>query len=220
MIIHDIGTVKILSQCFAGQPVAELEDLAKHNEGILLFPFTPEIQSGLMTGQDVALVPTRHVSNTGIVGILHAVRQLVLNWCLDLERDGILGEGLTFNAEEKKTASHTNYSITYNAPVGTSQVQQGSHHSTQTMALSPAELATVKELLGELSAQIHELQLGSVDEMQVKAEIQTIEAQTQSPRPSRIVIREGIASLVIILQAAAGNMLAAGLLHKFTHLLP
>ena len=206
-----------LSKCFVGQPIGQLEDLAKQDGGTLLFPFHPEIQSRLMKGQEVPLQPTRLVSKTGIVGILHAVRHLVLDWCLDLERDGILGEGLTFNTEEKKTASHTNYSITYNAPVGTSQVQQGSQDSSQAIANAPTDLSALKEVLAELNEQLHKLQLNSADETQLKADILTIQSQASSPRPSRVIIQEGINSLVTILEAAAGNLLAAGLLHKITH---
>lgn len=46
-----------------------------------------------------------------VAGIAEAVRNKVFEWSLDLEAKGILGEGLTFSAEEVKRASGTIYNI-------------------------------------------------------------------------------------------------------------
>ena len=42
------------------------------------------------------------------------VRNLVLDWALDLEKNGILGEGMTFSDEEKKRASSQDININGN----------------------------------------------------------------------------------------------------------
>lgn len=47
-----------------------------------------------------------------LMGILTKVRSIILNWALQLEEDGILGEGLKFSDKEKEIAmSVNNYSI-------------------------------------------------------------------------------------------------------------
>ena len=97
-VFGDAGEATYLSECFVAQPVGELEDLLKQGRATLEFPFNPETELNLMKRLHVPLRTTRHVSSASVSGILHAVRNMVLEWCLQLEKDGILGEGLVFSA--------------------------------------------------------------------------------------------------------------------------
>lgn len=45
---------------------------------------------------------TRTVSKNRIMALLDAVRTTILEWALTLEKDGIMGEGLSFSAKEKR----------------------------------------------------------------------------------------------------------------------
>lgn len=91
IVFQDQTEAEWLSKCFAGQPVGELEDLLRHRveNGVLEFPFDGETESKLMKGLSVRLKPTRHVSRSAVAGILEAVRHMILELCLQLERDGI-----------------------------------------------------------------------------------------------------------------------------------
>jgi len=48
--------------------------------------------------------PALFVGANSVYGILGTVRNTVLEWALRLEHEGIVGEGLSFSAEEKKKA--------------------------------------------------------------------------------------------------------------------
>jgi hypothetical protein len=41
--------------------------------------------------------------------ILEQTKDIILKWSLQLEEDGILGDGMTFNKQEKSIASHKDY---------------------------------------------------------------------------------------------------------------
>ena len=58
-----------------------------------------------MRGMEFPFRPALEVSRSSYVAILDKVRNTILNWSLKLEADGILGEGLTFSQQEKKTAA-------------------------------------------------------------------------------------------------------------------
>lgn len=45
-------------------------------------------------------------------GLINSVRQRILDWALDLEQKGILGEGLRFSQKEKEAAPMTVHNIT------------------------------------------------------------------------------------------------------------
>ncbi|HXF15322.1 MAG TPA: hypothetical protein VN517_19390 [Terriglobales bacterium] len=114
VIFQDSREGAYLSKCFVGQPVGELEGLVKHGKTTLQFPFSSETELRSMKGLDAPLQPTRHLSRSSVSGILDAVRNMVLEWCLQLERNGILGEGLVFSGKEKEASAHSNYTINYN----------------------------------------------------------------------------------------------------------
>jgi hypothetical protein len=57
------------------------------------------------------MVPTLLVDRSQIIGILDAVRNEILNWSLELESQGILGDGLSFSSEEINKAGTVNYNI-------------------------------------------------------------------------------------------------------------
>jgi AbiTii len=203
------------SKCFVGQAIGELEDLVKNGRGILQCPFDMETERRLASVLGTPLMPTRHISSAAVAGIVDATRNLVLGWCLDLERDGILGEGLTFTAEEKEVASSANYTINYNGPVGNSQIQQNTQSSTQTMSVSQSDLMAVAEFLDGLRGHIADLKMNNESTAQLEADIRATESQLKAPHPSAIVIRECLRSVRNILEGCVGSVLAAGLLARF-----
>jgi len=171
-----------------------------------------------MEGMNLPLPPTRILGRASIRGILDAVRNMVLEWTLKLEKDGIMGEGLTFTSEEKDAGSHGHYTINYNAPVGTSQVQQGSHGSTQSMSVAQTDFKALGEFIANLKSQIPSLLLDPAEGAQLTADADAVGGQLASPRPNRMVIEQLMASITNILEGCTGSLVASGLLHRLTRL--
>ncbi len=55
-----------------------------------------------------------HFSKNVVVSIADAVRNLILDWAIKLEAEGILGEGVSFTMEEKERAAQTASNIQIN----------------------------------------------------------------------------------------------------------
>ena len=100
-----------------GHSVAELEALAKSDSDseFLICDFPPRILEDLRRmGGDcfrLGLIPKRLISKASISAILGGIRNTVLRWSLQLEKDGILGDGLTFSADERKAAASATYHV-------------------------------------------------------------------------------------------------------------
>ncbi len=95
-----------------GQRIAELQELIKGDDrGVLAMPFSAEVGYRLMQMGDSVRPPDFIVPKISLHGIIDAVRNVILDWSLKLEADGILGEGMTFTKEEKKTAMNNTYNI-------------------------------------------------------------------------------------------------------------
>lgn len=109
----DPKIVDLLSHSPIGQPISGLEEICSHEGGDLIVPVPRTIAQGIIDANpgccDVAL----HVTRAEVISVVDHVRNLVLDWALDLERAGIKGEGLSFSPSEQKTAaaSHLNIKI-------------------------------------------------------------------------------------------------------------
>lgn len=102
-LIH-ISTIPVL------QAISELESLIKDNS-YLTVKFPSEMQVALMrlTGREVQFA--LHVSPSQIYRIIESAKDIILNWAVKLEKDGILGEGMTFSTQEKQIAQATHYTV-------------------------------------------------------------------------------------------------------------
>ena len=218
-VFGDSGEATYLSQCFVAQPVGELEDLLKQGRATLQFPFDPETQLNLMKRLNLPLQTTRHITSASVSGILHAVRNMVLEWSLQLEKDGILGEGLVFSAKEKETAAQANYTINYNGPVAHSQIQQGSPYAAQSMNVSETDKKAIAYFVGMLKEHAAELKLDASAAAKLNTEVQEIETQVASPNPNRTVLGESLRTIRNVLEGCVGSVIASGLLFEIGKLL-
>jgi hypothetical protein len=216
VIFEDPVEADHFSKCFSGQPIGELEHLIIRGDGLLEFPFDPLTLNRLMEGMDLPLPPTRLLDRTSLRGVLDAVRNMLLEWTLKLEKDGIMGDGLTFTSNEKETASHGHYTINYNGPVANSQIQQGSHGSKQSLSIAQTDFKALGEFISNLKSQVPNLQLDSADSAQLRADADAVDSQLASPRPNRVVIDQLMGSITNILEGCTGSLLASGLLKTLT----
>ena len=210
VVFEDHREATHLSKCFAGQPIGELVELVKSREGGLHFPFDPRTEANLLKGMDVPLQTTRLVNWASLSGIMDAVRNMILEWCLQLEKDGILGEGLVFSAREKEVAAHSNYVINYNAPVTHSQIQQGSPHATQGMQVAESDRENIQAFIGLLNDHLSELKLATAEEQKLKTTVRQIETQVASPNPSHGALRQSLQTIRNVLEGCAGSLIASG----------
>jgi hypothetical protein len=100
------------------QRIVEIQDLVSRQDGLLGMPMPESVAYKLMVSADAPTPPMFIISRTSLLGILDAVRTLVLDWSLKLEADGILGEGMTFTKEEKQTAQNNTYIMGDNYSAG------------------------------------------------------------------------------------------------------
>ena len=96
---------EIYSKSKIKQPISELEALLENKRDRLKVSFSESVVNRLMSRMKVPLHPTLLVSSTEVVGILDSVRNSILDWSLELEKEGIKGEGMTSSSSEKTAVS-------------------------------------------------------------------------------------------------------------------
>ena len=200
-------------------PISEIEDLYKYNkkDRPIILPTPPEVMRLFNETFKMNYAPEKlYVTSAVIKSILDSVRNIIFEWSLKLEEDGILGENLTFSIEEKEKANEqiTNYN-TLIYGVHSSPIQVG-QYNTQNITINIGES---KELLKSIEKWIDKLELKNSDEIELKSKIKVIESQLESPEPNSKILKEGFKSIKTILESSAGNVIAQGLIFGITKLL-
>lgn len=96
-LVYPIGEISRLSTT-EGTIQLDVDDMFMD-----LFRKTPHFKAGI--------VPSQIIGQTSLHGVTEIVRTRVLEWSLALEKEGVLGEGLTFTGQEKKAASNMVFNI-------------------------------------------------------------------------------------------------------------
>src|SRR5574337_809128 len=144
------------------QSIGELEHLydTRSEDSFLEIPLPHWVIQTLFRGAaELGIIPTSLVGHGQLYGVIEAVRNCVLEWSLDLEAKGVLGEGLTFTSEEVEKASHTIYNIgSFRGVLGNvsaSQIQVGDyntiHSELKQLGIPQDERNELEQVLDEMS---------------------------------------------------------------------
>lgn len=211
-LVNDPQSMRLLTERGCGQTIPEVEDLLRGDQDMLCMPFSPEIEQRLMKGMEIKLQPTLVVQRTTLVRIVESVRDMLLEWSLKLEKDGVLGEGMTFSAREREKAQGE--SVTYQIQNQTvvhemhsSQIQQGTHGSSQVYESKGLDVDQIRLLVVSIRTEIAGSCLPKDTVGEADADLATIEAQIRSSKPKRPILNAALQSLQNVLEGAAGGAL-------------
>ena len=87
-----------------------------------------------------------------------------------------------------------------------SVIQQSTTNSTQNITIASDNISDLRSFLNDFKTALEKLQLTSETHNELLAEIATLEAQANSPKPKRTIIGEALKSLRSILEGVAGNL--------------
>lgn len=188
------------------QSVSVLEGMIDSPQPQLIRGFSPSMEQRLMESMPFPpMIPRLLFTKPQVQGILDCVRNGVLEWALDLEGRGVLGEGMTFTQQEKQTVQEQHYHF---GNVSGSQIQISSNGSTQTQAnTTGTDLEALRGLVEALGTALDRgtVQGDAADEL--RAELATLKAQAASPKPKWEIIKATARTIKTVAEGAAGNIL-------------
>ncbi|PEU93480.1 hypothetical protein CN415_12615 [Bacillus cereus] len=196
------------------QPISEIESLANGERDFML-TFPPGARNMLIKFTEVETEFTLEVSKNQAGNVVDSVRNIVLEWSLKLEEEGILGEGMSFSKEEKEKAQNQGPLISFGRDASgvQIQVQQNTSNSSQTMQQTNLDMRKVDELLGNIKENIKALNLNDEQKETISANVETIERQKQLSNPNPTIIKEGFSTIRNVLEGVTGSMIASGLIY-------
>ena len=98
-----------LTKIPVSSPISALAEKTANQSTGWQVQLNPQVRDALLRGQQdpFPMEPVLDIPPIFIRRIVEAVRDKVLRWSLELEKEGIMGEGKTFTPVEKDKASHT-----------------------------------------------------------------------------------------------------------------
>ena len=149
VVISDRKITEVLSRKAMRESISHLEDILQRDDGVIAVPM-PGAWEWLHTDPDRVIYFI--VDRSGVYNIIDSVRNIILRWSLQLEKDGLAGEGLKFSPQEKEVASTHVYNIENYINVNAmtnSQIQQGTSHSKQQPKIKIDHLNATKDFIRE-----------------------------------------------------------------------
>ncbi len=136
-------------------------------------------------------------------GLLEA---LAIGGGIGISHNGVLEVEEALSNPDKPTQHFLPINIINIGSMNNSVVQQGTTNSTQTVTIKADNIADLKSFLLDLKVSLKKMQLSMESQNEVLAEIATLEAQANSPKPKHTIIGEALKSLRSVLEGVAGNL--------------
>lgn len=138
--------------------------------------------------------------------VLDTVRNLVLDWALNLEKAGIMGSDMNFDDKEKAKAQAASTIINIGS-IGSMAGNIGQGNVSGDNSVSHAQLQPILE---QLKPAIDTLVAAGADGNLLSSRIEALEAALTEKQPNTSLVRGLVTDLRNTLTGAAGNLIATG----------
>ena len=215
--IENAETLKHFSSAPVGMSLGAIEEGLRDrtSTGHFVFPYQPNLKTQLLKSIGIASDAHIVLSAGAIFNIVESVRNVVLNWSLELEKAGILGAGLLFSVEEKTHAIPvTQTFFAENIGMVGNVTDQARVLNVQAVAL---DLDGVRNLLGQLQGAMALFPDDARDALGPVADEMVQELASEQPDENKL--RRLLGTVRTVCEGATGNVLAQGALALLMKLL-
>ena len=197
------------------QAIGTIEDEVRKSSGQLLqYSLGAERIDFLQRQLDVPMEVRLLLGRSQLQGILDAVQNLVLDWSLELENSGVLGEGMSFSKDEKEKATHATQQV-FAQSIGTLGDVAG-HAQVTNNQVSVGQTIDKRALNSFLQQADGILEQLPPD---VRDEIQPLLREISQDTSDDGKTRSKLSSIKAICEGASGNLVAQGIVSAIAALL-
>jgi AbiTii len=214
---RDAKTAKFLSEAAVGQALGAIEKTIRNKEsGSYVFPYPHEIKLDVQKAIEVPTDVHVEVQYGQLWNIIEQVRNLILNWALDLEKAGVVGENMQFSETEQENALPVTQQF-FIQNVGILGNVTGDATVSNQRATVDLHIGRVKEFVATGLATL--ASLPPSPQAEARSILRSIEEETKANTPNTSRIREWLISLRRICEGVTGSVAAQGLLAMLKMLL-
>jgi AbiTii len=209
----DTKTAETYSEAFIGIALGAIEkSVGEARGGSFAFPYGPEEKIAIRRSLNFPVDVRISIDRSQLWNIVDQVRNLILNWSLELEKAGVLGEDMHFSEQEKGEAEHvTQQFFIQNVGVLGNVMDQASVTNRQTATANVTlDLDQVRDFLAQAQTALPQLPKPVQQEVHPLLEAIDRELKKKEPMPGKI--RTILGSLQKVVEGATGNLVAQGVI--------
>ena len=185
----------------------------------LIFPYPPAFQAALQTGNRRQMVQSGvKFDPSNLVAIVEAVRTLVLEWAIEMERAGIKGADAAFSQTEKERAREGPIAI-HIGSIGSFTGNLGVGNTAADVSSSAIQVDRVEQLLSQIKSHSSGLAREGLDEHDLLHRLAAVEAELKKPSPDHKIIRTLLTELKAVVAGATQGLLSTGVLALLNQIL-
>ena len=206
----DKSLEKVLCTKKEGESLGALIELEKKSDGFFLIYFNAELNSIVNSLREFPL-PTRyslHCSSHQIKSIVEHVKNTILEWTIRLETEGILGEEMQFNSEEKESAKRITQTINI---YGSANVINGDAPNSAIVAGNENTVTYTSKVLNavsEIESSLNNEDISSEDKETAIEMISDIKEKVSQEKKSSI-LRSAFIGLLDFVSGVGASLTAA-----------
>lgn len=196
-------------------PMSEIVSLVKNNKSITIS--LPSELSEMLCANSGIILPCYYIFGTHyLVGIIDSVKNTLLEWCIKLEKDGILGEEFEFNNQEIEKAKEIPQQINYYGQVINGNVNNSRiiNENDNSIELAINDYSTIVD---ELKKSIQNEDLGENKKKEALEILEDIDASIKQKKKTSI-IRSTLIGLKDFLINVGANITASIITSKVCNL--
>jgi len=205
-----LGDTSSFSQKGNGQSISQIESMLDSPDNKTFhIQFTGKLAEAISRASGGGQASyALFIDRAQLSGVLSAVRNLVLDWAINLERAGIKGDGMSFSEKEKKIAeSSSSITIgTINSLVGSI----GNHNSVGSITVGTISIDAAKSVVSQIRANASTLADLTANPASFNERLQRVEQELKSAKPDPSLVKALLTDIRATLSGAAGNLIASG----------
>jgi hypothetical protein len=214
VMFDDSKSQRVLSQMPVKQAIGELEDLYNTKSNNLQFTYGPEAQKTIRKAVGFETNFALITSSTAISSILNAVRNIILDWSIKLEAEGIKGDGISFSQKEKEITREPQNIIKIGKIdkfIG-NMGHMSDQASIEIVQINEEERREIKSIVEKIKKEIDSIGINVSDKIRIEKNIIEIESELAIKNSKTSIIKESFGSIKRILEGASGNIIAQGIM--------
>lgn len=211
----DPTTLRMLQKRKMAGSIAHLEAMitqtsSEDGAGFCVMPFNPEfVQKVLGRSSSMAETMGTQITTASIIAVLDQVRGKILDWAIEMEKLGVVGEGMTFSRKEKEEAAKATTQIIFSGSIGTFAGNLGTGNSSGPITVSNTDLIEVIQLARNIQSSVPDLiKIGA--ESSLSTIMDNLTTELEAPSPDKNKVSSFISLAQTALAGASGNLMAMG----------
>lgn len=224
IMFEDSKTEKVFSFAPVGMAIFAIEESLKGTSatGVFEFPYPADLANKLRKAIRHNGELRIRLGVPAVAGIIDAARNILLNWTIEMEEQGILGNDLTFSQDEREKSTKITEAVVNNIHIG----QVGSFVQSATNSVVRSEINTtqtlaegVHNLVQQVGQWLPVANLPGQVEGDARKALAELQQAGSSDKPDGGRLRKGLEALKRVVAPAGEHLLKIAIDAAVTRLL-